>query len=78
MMDISSIKGKALIDRQVMIQLLAALEPSELDENSNLFHVGVERNKADILKILARALGPEFAKSTSMRLIQELRRDKGA
>ena len=66
-----------MIDRQVMIQLLAALEPKELDENSTVYHIGYERAKADLLKILGRTLGPEFAMSTSTRLIKELRRDKG-
>lgn len=78
MADLTSITGKALIDRQVMIQLLAALEPTELDEASTVYHIGYERAKADLLKILGRALGPEFAMSASTRLIKELRRDKGS
>ncbi|WFG40929.1 hypothetical protein ParaMal1_00045 [Paracoccus phage ParMal1] len=78
MSELTSITGKALIDRQVMIQLLAALEPNELDENSHQYHIGYERAKADLLAILARTLGPEFAASASTRLIKELRRDKGA
>lgn len=78
MTDLTSISGKALIDRQVMIQVLAALEPRELDENSHQYHIGYERAKADLLQILARTLGPEFATSPSARMIKELRRDKGA
>ena len=77
MTDLTSITGKALVDRQVMIQLLAALEPTELSETSTVYHIGYERAKADLLKILSRALGPEFAMSASTRLIRELRRDKG-
>ena len=78
MSDLTSITGKALIDRQVMIQLLAQLEPKELDENSHQYHIGYERAKADLLAILARTLGTEFAQSASTRLIRELRRDRGA
>lgn len=78
MTDLTSIQGKALIDRQVMIQLLATLEPEELGENSTLYHIGYERAKADILQVLSRTLGKEFAMTASARLIKELRRDKGA
>lgn len=77
MTELTSITGKALLDRKVMIQLLSMLEPKELDENSHLYHIGYERAKADILQVLARTLGPEFAQSASTRLIRELRRDKG-
>ena len=76
MTDLTSIAGKALVDRQVMIQLLAALEPSELDDTSTVYHIGYERAKADLMKILGRTLGPEFVMSTSTRLIRELRRGK--
>ena len=76
MTDLTSITGKALIDRQVMIQLLAALEPSELGETSTMYHIGYERAKADLMQILGRALGPEFVMSASTRLIRELRRGK--
>lgn len=78
MSDLTSITGKALLDRNVMIQLLAQLEPSELDETSTVYHIGYERAKADILQTLARTLGPEAAVSHSTRLIKELRRDRGA
>lgn len=77
MTDLSSIAGKALIDRQVMIQLLAVLEPTKLDAASTTYHIGYERAKADIMAILARALGPDFTTSAATRLIRELRRDKG-
>jgi len=43
MTDLTSITGKALVDRQVMIQLLAALEPAELSETSTVYHIGYER-----------------------------------
>lgn len=78
MTDLTSIQGKALIDRQVMIQLLAKLEPVELDEASTQYHIGYERAKTDILQVLARTLGAEFSMTASARLIKELRRDKGA
>lgn len=78
MSELTSITGKALIDRNVMIQLLAALEPKELDEKSTQYHIGYERAKADLLQILAKTLGPDYAVSPSVRLIRELRRDKGA
>lgn len=78
MTDLTSITGKALIDRQVMIQLLAKLEPVELDENSHQYHIGYERAKSDLMQVLAKTLGPEFAVHPSVRLIKELRRDKGA
>lgn len=78
MSDLTSITGKALLDRKVMIQLLASLEPKELDENSGQYHIGYERAKADILKVLAQNLGDEFKQSPSVRMIRELRRDKGA
>ena len=78
MADLTSITGKALLDRKVMIQMLAALEPSELDQTSGQYHIGYERAKADILKILASTLGDEFKQSPSVRMIKELRRDKGA
>ena len=77
MTDLTSITGKALIDRQILIQLLAALEPDELNETSTLYHIGYERAKADLLKILGRSLGPEFSRSVGQQLIMELRRDKG-
>jgi len=76
MSDLTSITGKALIDRQVMIQMLAALEPDELNETSTLYHIGYERAKADMLKILGRSLGPEFSRSVGQQLILELRRDR--
>ena len=72
--ELSAIPGKALLDRNTMISLLAALEPNKLDEGSTVYHIGYERAKADILLILARALGPEFAQSNSIRMIKELRR----
>lgn len=77
MTELTSITGKALLDRRVMIQLLAALEPSELNETSGQYHIGYERAKADLLKILAQSLGDEFKQSASVRMIRELRRDKG-
>jgi hypothetical protein len=78
MTDLTSITGKALLDRKVMIQVLAALEPSELDQTSGQYHIGYERAKADIMKILAQTMGEEFKQSPSIRFIRELRRDKGA
>lgn len=78
MSELTSITGKALLDRKVMIQLLAALEPEELNETSGQYHIGYERAKADLLKILAQSLGDEFKQSPSVRMIRELRRDKGA
>lgn len=78
MSELTSITGKALLDRKVMVQLLAQLEPVELDETSTQYHIGYERAKADLLKTLARTLGPEAAMSHSTRLIKELRRDRGA
>lgn len=77
MSELTSITGKALLDRKVMIQLLAALEPSELNETSGQYHIGYERAKSDILKILSQTLGDEFKQSASVRMIRELRRDKG-
>lgn len=78
MSELTSITGKALLDRKVMIQLLAALEPKELDETSGQYHIGYERAKSDLLTILAQTLGDEFKLSPSVRMIRELRRDKGA
>lgn len=75
MNDLTSINGKAMLDRKVFIKLLASLEPDKLDETSTLYHIGYERAKADILQILGRSLGPEYSKSMSARLIQELRND---
>lgn len=77
-MEFTSITGKALLDRKVMIQLLASLEPEELNETSGQYHIGYERAKADLLKIIAQSLGEEFRMSPSVRLIRELRRDRGA
>lgn len=78
MADLTSITGKALLDRKVMIQMLSALEPSQLDKNSGLYDIGYERAKADLLNILAQSLGEDYKVSTSVRLIRELRRDRGA
>lgn len=78
MADLTSITGKALLDRKVMIQMLSALEPSQLDKNSGLYDIGYERAKADLLNILAQSLGEDYKVSPSVRLIRELRRDRGA
>lgn len=78
MTEIAAIPGKAVVDRQVLIQLLAMLTPSELDETSTVYHIGYERAKADAMAILGRSLGPELSTPVATRLIKELRRDKGA
>ena len=78
MTDLASITGKALIDRQVFIRLLSKLEPTALDENSTQYHIGYENAKKDMLDVLAVSLGPEFSTPMSVRLIRELRRDKGS
>ena len=78
MTDLTSITGKALLDRKVMVQLLGALEPERLDHHSTLYHIGYERAKADILQIVAQSMGEEFKYSPAVRMIRELRRDKGA
>lgn len=78
MSELTALSGKAMIDRKVFIQLLGLLEPTELGPDSTLYHIGYERAKADLLKILGRALGPEFTRSAATRLIMELRNDKGS
>lgn len=77
-MDLSSITGKALIDRKLFIRILAKLEPTPLDENSSSYHIGYENAKKEIMELLSEALGPEYRKTPSARLIQELRRDNSA
>lgn len=73
MSDISSIEGKALLDRKVFISILAYVEPTPLDENSTQYHIGYESAKRDLLEILGRALGPDFARSAATKLLMELR-----
>jgi hypothetical protein len=73
-MELTSIKGKALLDRKVLIQLLATLKPAKLDETSNLYHIGYERAKADMLEIIGPVLGETFARSPCDNLIMELRK----
>ena len=75
MSDLTSIQGKALLDRKVIIKLLSMLEPNELDSTSGVYDIGYERCKADLMKVMATALGPEFAASPAMRLVKELRRE---
>lgn len=78
MSELSSVVGKVLLDRQVMIQLLAFLEERKLGETSTLYHIGFERAKADALQIISRSLGPDHSASTAVKLIRELRIDKGS
>jgi len=73
MSDLTSIQGKALLDRRVLIKLLAQVEPEALGRNSTLFDIGYERCKADVLRTLSESLGSEFATSNSVKLIRELR-----
>lgn len=78
MSDLTAISGKLMIDRRVLIQLLSAMEPTKLDEKSTQYHIGYERAKADLLAILARSMGPEYATPATSLLIRELRREKGS
>lgn len=73
MSDLSSIEGKALLDRKVFVSILAHVEPIPLDENSTLYHIGYEAAKRDLMEILGRALGPDFARSHATKLLMELR-----
>ena len=74
MSEITSIPGKAVLDRKVLTKMLAYIKPTKLNENSTLYHIGQERAKEDMLDIMALALGQEFSRSNVDRLIMELRR----
>jgi len=78
MTDIASISGKAVINRQVLIRVLSMLTPRDLTRDSNLFDVGYERAKSDLLKVLSETMGKDFSTSNAQKLIHELRKDAGA
>ena len=70
---IQEISGKVLIDHKSMIRLLSKLTPTDLTRDSNLFDVGYEKAKSDIMSILHSGLGTTDPKSLNATLIREIR-----
>lgn len=74
-MDITSVKGKALVDRSVLRRLLAVSEEKSLDRESTQFDIGFEACKREIRKILVDVLPVHKRIDPLVELQRELRND---
>ena len=72
-MDIQSIQGKAILDKNVLRRVLGSVEPVPLGREANLYDVGYEAAKRDLRAMLITALPKNKQEDPLTSMIKELR-----